>query len=509
MNTTMEIKEEFQKLIHDAFRVSEDTGTIVQDALRKAIETPISGEEAELLLNIVIAKLKAGAEKRGDSSTVNQMEQQREHIVQAAMQVRKQVLEMKKEQPGEKRLELSSFNSREPAIVHPTPTFHRREVPMKCGGVKTTDIILWDKNERLDIHIGQFRAANGRNPGPAELLDIMLNKMPLPGLSVGKDQFKIIELAHSIANNGVRKPPIIALDGTLLDGNRRVAACYYILNSDDFDSDQKRRAEQIFVWQLTEHATDEDKNAVVVSLNFEPDSKQDWPEYVKARIIYEAWQSMLTVEPTPPGPTRLAKLKRDLSSKFGYGGDPYMVARYIKMVDGVNDFESYLVDDKGKDEFEVKHQASEYFQYFDELQKGANPGGVAYVLNQDETFKHLVYDLLFQGKFKNWTIIRLLKHYNQDVVDAFVRARENPDVETAADEIEMKLTEARNQQRESRVGNPNQRIEVFTKWLENVPISAFRDVITRENLRRLYGALQLVEKQIKDIDGLKETPHAG
>src|SRR5207249_4833804 len=97
----------------------------------------------------------------------------------------------------------------------------------------------------------QFREKFGHAPSADELLDIMLSRMGLPGVPEREksDQFGIAGLARSIAINGVRKPPILDTDGTLLDGNRRVAACHFILYSDEFSVEQKRRAEHIFVWQ--------------------------------------------------------------------------------------------------------------------------------------------------------------------------------------------------------------------------------------------------------------------
>jgi hypothetical protein len=371
---------------------------------------------------------------------------------------------------------------------------------MNCGGIKTTDIKLWAANERLEIHIGQFRATHGRQPTSEEVLDIMLSKMALPGLT-GKDQFKIEELALSIANNGVRKPPIMNIDGTLLDGNRRVAACYYILNSDKFDSEQKKRAERIFVWQLTEHATPDDVNAVVVSLNFEPDNKQDWDEYVKAHIIYTEWQTMLDREPRAPSAAKMTLLKKELAKQFGYRDKDWeKVNRYIRMVNWSEDFEDYLVDVKHLDPYQVKHQANEYFQYFDELSKGTNPGGVAYALTQDESFKHLVFELLYEGKFVNWKLIRYLKYYNDEVVEELARARDMSHLETAQDIVERKLEGTHAEQGENRSGNPNHRIEVFSKWLEQVPIADFRDKIKENNLKRLLEALRLVERQVQHLE---------
>ncbi len=209
---------------------------------------------------------------------------------------------------------------------------------------------------------------------------------------------------------------------------------------------------------------------------------------------------MIALEPNPPGAVRQAQMRRELASRFGYGENPYMVNRYIKMIDWSVDFEEHLVNDKRYDTFAVKHQANRYFQYFEELAKGTNPGGVAHTLGQNEPFKHLVYDLLFQNKFKNWTIVRNLKYYNSDVHEALTKARDMADVEEAQDVVEEKLSEARAQQREQRVGNPNQRIEVFANWLEQLPISAFRDQIRPDNLRLLRSALRLVDVQIAALN---------
>ncbi len=164
----------------------------------------------------------------------------------------------------------------------------------------------------------------------------MLGKMSLPGLTE-EDQFEISDLARSIAANGVRKPPIIDREGNLLDGNRRVTACYYILNSSDFDAEQRKRAEWIQVWQLTEHATEDDREAVIVSLNFEPDHKQDWPEYVKARKVYEHWQALLALEGRAnPEPARQKEIRKDIARKFAIAPD--YVARYIGMVELASEF---------------------------------------------------------------------------------------------------------------------------------------------------------------------------
>jgi hypothetical protein len=154
---------------------------------------------------------------------------------------------------------------------------------------------------------------------------------------------------------------------------------------------------------------------------------------------------------------------------------------------------------KREPEFEVKHRASEYFQYFEELSKGTSPGGVAHTLNQNEELKHLVFDLLYQGKIENWTWIRNLKHTNEEVRDNLIRARDDTDRGRAAEIVDTALTDAKNRNRETRIVGANTRIEVFVKWLEDLPISSFRDNIKPENLQKLLKALELVKTQAEAI----------
>ena len=390
--------------------------------------------------------------------------------------------------------------------VRPSPIFHEREVPVIEGFVRTQDINIWDRNERIDIHLNQFMQQNNRAPKSEELLDIMLSKLKLQG-TMSEDQFKIKELAKSIAVNGVRKQPIIDMDGTLLDGNRRVSACYYILNSSDFNQEEKKRAEWLQVWQLTDHATDEDREAVIVSLNFESDYKQEWPAYVKAHKVYQYWQAMLALESsTGPGHSRITEIKRRIARRFALSMNE--VNRYIQMVGLAEEFEDYHVAERNRDKYAVKHQADKYFQYFDELGKGKSSGGVYWSLNQDEAFKNLVFDLLYDGKFRNWNKIRDLKYVyaNEDALEHLRRARQQTDNEAATEMVDDACGLARSTRAEQRQVGGNVRVKNFVDWFEALPVKAFREgeagAITRENLSRLQRALRLVEQH---LNGAGET----
>jgi hypothetical protein len=481
-----------------AHRVSEDVAAEVEHILKEGLERPLEPDETIRLFRRVATTIRDRAVERDDAKTATAIQKDLDRFLA-------QMMDGSETSQGEGSMVrshtvklLENHNGVKVAHVIPRPWFHGKEISMLCGYIRTKDIHLWDENVRLDIHIGQFKEKYGRNPAAQELLDIMLNHLQMPGFDPG-DQFEIVELARSVAINGVRKPPIIDIDGTLLDGNRRVAACNYILNNDEFDSEQKKRAEHIFVWQLTPDATDDDRRKVVVSLNFEDDCKQQWPEYVKARKVFEEWQAMLMLEIVKPGPQRQAAMKKELSQKYALGPDTTVVNRYLKMVEWANDFEDYHVEEKNKDKYAVKHTSSEYFQYFEELSKGAKPGGVAYSLNQDEAYRRTVFDLLYDGKFRNWSQIRKLGQIadNEEARERLRMARDEQDIDEAKTIVEEAISIADTKRADKRSLGANTRIETFVKWLEELPVKAFRDEIRPENLRRLLDALALVRSHIE------------
>lgn len=500
MQYASQLQREFVDLLDAAKQISSDAGREVEAILQQGREQVLDTEDAVRLLTKAITALKTAPDLQGDARAQAALVGDTRALVEQIIAAQDRIRLHATGQRRERRVALQSRNGIAPCPVQPRPCFHGREIPVMSGFVKTTDIELWEENERLDIHLGQFQDTFGRIPSPEERLDIMLGKTRLPGINDG-DQFEIQELARSIAINGVRKPPIIDIDGTLLDGNRRVTACRHILSSDDFDTEHKRRVEYIFVWQLTEHATVDERNAVVVSLNFESDCKQPWPEYVKARKVYEEWQAMLVLEPRSPGAKRQAEMKRQLSMRYALGPETSTVNRYIKMVEWADQFEEYHINAKKKDKFEVKHQADKYFQYFDEIGKGLQPGGVAYALSQDDAFRYLVFDLLYDGKFRNWRDIRALKtiYENEEARDALARARNEQDIDLAQDHLENAVAIARASSARERELGANTRIESFVKWLEDLPVKAFRDQIKPENLKKLLKALRLVERQAQTI----------
>ena len=500
MHNQTDLQHGYALLLERIRFVSEDCTEDLERVRQEGLNNPMPNDTLKQLLERCIDEALRGAHDRGDREVASYLRVGKEQIVRDVMGTRQtSILESSGRETATadpvRRLKLKTHNGINPYPVIPAPLFHGRPVPVREGFVDVEDIRLWGDNERLKIHVAQFTESQGRKPTTSDLLSIMNSQANLPGINF-KDQFEIEDLARSIAANGVRLPPVVSHDGILLDGNRRITACLAVLSDETYNADEKKRAKTIRVRQLTEHATDDDKHAVVVSLNFEPDYKVQWPEYVKGRILYEEWRTTLENEQRP-GVARRKDLAKKLAAKFAITTD--RLNRYIEMIKLSDEFEDHHRMKHGRDAHEVKHHANEYFQYFDELGKGRAAGGVNSILSNDDGFKELVFDLLYDGKFKRFAQIRDLKHaYNNDEAMHLLRsAREEKDRDQGREDVDNGLKVGHLANAVQRRLGGNKRIEVFVKWLREAPVEFFSpgqpDSITEKNLRGLYEALKLVE----------------
>ena len=499
MNTREQDLQQGYRLLFEIFRsISEDCTEDLERVRREGQSNPMTTDEARDLLNRCFDAACRGARRRGDTATARLLEERKESIMA-------NVLAANASEPVSactftERLTLQSHEGVEPHPVKPLPFFHDRRIAVIEGFVDVRQIQLSAENKRLKIHVAQFKEAHGREPSSDDLVSVMSSRANLPGVDA-EDEFKIRTLARSIAAGGVRTPPIISFRGRLLDGNRRLGACLHVLESDEFTTEEKGRACKIRVWQLTEHATEDDEEAVVVTLNFEPDLKVEWPEYVKGQIVYEEWRSLVEIEERP-STNRQQQIKRDIAKRFAITTE--RVNRYIELVKLANEFEEHHRNVNKRDAREVQHKTKKYFQYFDELGKGRRPGGVNYELTSDDNFKALVFDLLYAGKFRNFSDIRGLKHVARDeeAKELLQEARRIGDLGTAQERVEDALSAGRTAHAMERKTGGNKRVEVFVKWLREVPVEFFSvgdpGAITEKNLRELYRALKLVEGQMPD-----------
>src|SRR5262245_42081616 len=163
MVNTDHIRLEIEAVIKAAYHISVDVGQQVEQALQVGREDPLYRDEAVRLLTKVITVVRRNAEANGDAAALKNLGGEVSGIVEQIIEGGEHTrhngdystTQTQITKPN--RLELVAHNGIAPGPVLPSPWFHAREVPMRSGFVKTSAVQLWDANNRLDIHLGQFR----------------------------------------------------------------------------------------------------------------------------------------------------------------------------------------------------------------------------------------------------------------------------------------------------------------------------------------------------------------
>lgn len=378
----------------------------------------------------------------------------------------------------------------------PTSTFLGRTIPLQEGFAMTRDIEFWQENKRLKIDLENFRRKEGRNPDPEELKKML---WPTGATSKG-DPYEIGELADDIAARGVLTPPVIDHWGTAWDGNRRLAACLYILASEEYSDVQKERASRVRVWQTGEHATKDQIDAIVTSLNFGKDFKKPWPEYVRARDVYDAYMELLDIEASRRtlSDRDETKIRRRVAQRFGIKTQE--VTRYCKMVTWALQFEDFHRE-QGRDENELNSRTAQLFQYFFELDAGVGDDKLATRFLADEGFRAMVFDLMFDGKIKNFSQVRELRRVF-DTPEAFQELRSahaEPNNAIARAGVDRAIFKAKQKSEESRkVGRGNE-LASISKWLREDVTLALLGQLDVNVLRDFRDAARAVDGMITSL----------
>lgn len=377
----------------------------------------------------------------------------------------------------------------------PSSTFLGRSIPLMEGFVKTQHVEFWQENKRLNIDLRNFRRREGRNPDPEEL-----KKMLWPKGSTSKgDPYEIAELADDIAARGVITPPVIDYWGTAWDGNRRLAACLYVLASDEYSDVQKERASSVRVWQTGEHATKDQIDAIVTSLNFGKDLKKPWPEYVRARDVYEAYIDLRDIEASRRtlNDKDETKIRRRVAAKFGIKTQE--VTRYCKMVTWAIEFEDFHRE-QDRNENEIESRTSELFQYFYELDAGIGDDKLANRFAADEAFRAIAFDLLFDGKIKSFQQVRELRRVYDTpaALDQLKDAHAQPSTALGRAGVESAIFTAKKKSEESRQAGKGNELASIAKWL--------REDVTLSVLSKLdVGVLRDFRDASRAVDGMITT----
>lgn len=375
---------EVRELIARATTLSTDYGNDVEAAVQAAIDAPLEAERARRLYTKILEILHSA-----DAAGMSDAERRR-----IASDVEELVSAVARPVPIERQgyVDFIEMNGLAPRAVAPVPIFNGKPVAMTEGYVDVEKLGVWRDNHRLELHVAEFRERNGREPDDDELLKIMQGAIYLP--SLGKsDPFNLKPLAQSIARKGVQQPPIVSHEGIPKDGNRRIAASLLVLYGKAFSDEQRERARHIRIWRAPEKTTEDQFEAIVVAQNFEKDHKEEWDEYIKARLVVgeydmrrEGFKGRLTTSDTK-------RIKTDVSERFGIPVS--RVTRYVNMVRAAEDFESYHVDDRNQDPAAVRYKANEIFQWFFEMDAGKADEKLTRKIDHDDQLKSMVYDMMF------------------------------------------------------------------------------------------------------------------
>jgi len=388
---------ELRRLLDEMLVIADTLGDDVAAAVRIASEKPLPESRARALYTRVLTMLRSPRLPLDDEAR-HALAQRVSEEVEGFIGSESRPLpdEATQDVDGdgheETPIALRKYNGLSPHSVVPVPEFNGKRIAVEEGYVDVTDLDLWKGNHRVELAVREFTERNGRDPDHGELLGIIQGEVVLPSLTK-KDPFQVLPLARSIARKGVERPPILTWSGEPKDGNRRIAAAKFVVeHPEDFSSEQRERARWIRVWRCPQGTTEDQVEAIVVALNFEPELKVPWEEYIKARLVAERYDDEKSkLSRVTQSATKL--LRESVAAHFAI--KPAEVTRYLKMVDWATDFEQYHVEEKGRDEADVRYKANDIFQWFYEIDAGRGNEKLTRRLDSDDALKEVVYDLMF------------------------------------------------------------------------------------------------------------------
>lgn len=490
-------------LLGEAARLATEAGEEVVAELRRAEGAALDVETARRLYEKIIAALDgATGTRRAAEEVAALVESAVGSAERSATPEPIEAAEGVDSGERSREIQLRSMHGMDPHPVVPVPTFNGYAVPMEEGYVDVNDLALWAGNNRIDLQVQEFEERNHRKPNAQELVRLMHGEIDLP--SVGKrDPFNILPLARSIARKGVERQPILTAEGEPKDGNRRIAAAIYVQNSEEFSAEEKERARYIRVWKAPPNTTEDQYQAIVVALNFEDDLKEEWDEYIKARLVAERYETLETSHRGRLTTQVQAQIKREVAEYFAI--TTQYVTRYLKMVRWADDFEDFHINERGRDAASVRYKANDDFQRFIELDAGKGQSKITNQIAGDDELREVVYDLMWDT-IKSGTEVRQLHQIveNDDALALLWRAHGQlrDDVDEARNLFEDALEEARRNRarRRSSLGL-KQWVEKAVDKLGSTPPEKWHELddhLLKEFYKALRQTVSTVEAELND-----------
>ena len=91
MSLEIRLKDELLNIIEAAHRISTEVGEEVKELLQAGLESPLSHEDAEVILTKVVERLQDGAKGRGDEVTAKALSGDVKRLVEQILEAKERV----------------------------------------------------------------------------------------------------------------------------------------------------------------------------------------------------------------------------------------------------------------------------------------------------------------------------------------------------------------------------------------------------------------------------------
>jgi hypothetical protein len=370
--------------------------------------------------------------------------------------------------------------SQKPSFILDKPVPHTkqrlyngRKIIVIEGKVKIADIKGWIENPRIELAKKKLiQKVGDRQLTQDEIIDLMKND----------PEVKLKDLRDDIIKNGLRQPLTLSHSGKLLDGNRRFFAIKFALESMPLTDPNRQDLETVDAYVLTEDATDEDEQNVLVEENFSASLKIEWPDYVKATRVIQASENGLSAE--------------EISKKFSWGKSK--IRETLRIHEIISEFLTYATSEQdledpnggglGLSENDAETIAAKNYQFFNEAQKSFfDP------IKTEFDFKIQFFKWIYEGKFSSFPEVRVA--YNAWKNPEAKAALMQPDPTAAKSAKAILDYNARIiRSTDEAVG----RIDSFVKFLNDMSAKEIK-LLPDQSKTNLEQALQMVVKMSRAI----------
>lgn len=350
-----------------------------------------------------------------------------------------------------------------------TRLYHGATVQLWHGKVRLSDVEGWADNPRLALEMKKWQSDFG---------DQGISQDALYKMMKDTDDIQLKKLAGDIRVNGLREPIVLTFAGKLLDGNRRFFAVKLAHDTTE-DLAKKRELEMITAFVLMENATERDEHNILVQENFSPSLKMEWPAYVKAEQIRQAYRDH-------------GMNVKEIAESFGWNTNK--VRETIKIGAITDAFIGYATGDANSEEgglsmsaLEAENVVAAKYQFFNEARKSFEKP-----LQEDADFAELFYKRVAQeGFFSSWNEVRCAHQgYKHPIGKPLLEKGDAGAGKDLKALIQLQKSNLKKHQ------SNEDRIKEFIKFLKELTAEEMRE-ITEDFYTNLQDALALVQKLVK------------